>query len=272
MKKVALVTGGTSGIGKAICTVLLEKGIQVYGAGRNVVNGELLDGFRTVKMDITKDVSVNEGIQYVMEQESRIDILINNAGIGMAGAIEDSEIIEILEIFNTNVAGLLRTCKAVLPIMRNQQAGLIINISSVGGLMGLPYRGIYSSSKSSVELISESLSMEVMKFGVKVVIIEPGDFKTNINSTRKVSSQTKNSVYAQEFNRIHEIINDEVTKGQDPIKIGKLVYQIIQSKRPRLRYNTGNFSSKFALVIKRLLPTRWFERLMMRHYKIKRHV
>jgi short-subunit dehydrogenase len=114
--------------------------------------------------------------------------------------------------------------------------------------------------------------MEVMKFGVKVVIIEPGDFKTNINSTRKVSSQTKNSVYSQEFNRIHDIINNEVTKGQDPIKIGKLVYQIIQSKKPRLRYNTGNFSSKFALVIKRILPNRWFERLMMHHYKIKRRV
>ena len=104
---------------------------------------------------------------------------------------------EILNVFNTNVAVMLRMCKAVLPIMRTQKKGCIINISSVGGLMGLPYRGIYSSSKSSVELISEAMSMEVMKFGVKVVLIEPGDFKTNINENRKVSHQAQNSVYKE---------------------------------------------------------------------------
>jgi NADP-dependent 3-hydroxy acid dehydrogenase YdfG len=269
-KRVALITGGTSGIGRAICRFLAQNGVTVYGTGRNHNNGDVLDNFKIVRLDVTKDSSVAEGIKYVMEQEGRIDILVNNAGVGMAGAIEDSEIIEILNVFNTNVAGVLRMVKGVLPIMRKQQSGYIINISSVGGLMGLPYRGIYSSSKSSVELISESLSMEVMKFGVKVVLIEPGDFKTSINTNRKVSKATENSVYKEEFARIHELINLEVSNGQNPEKIGKLVFRIINKKHPRVRYNTGNFSSKLALVIKRLLPTRWFEAIMMHHYQIKR--
>jgi short-subunit dehydrogenase len=269
-KRVALITGGTSGIGRAICHYLSDRGITVYGTGRNVSTGDVLDNFKVVRLDVTRDISVAEGVKYVLEQEGQLDILVNNAGIGMAGAVEDSEIPEILNVFNTNVAGVLRMVKSVLPTMRQQNYGYIINISSVGGLMGLPYRGIYSSSKSSVELISESLSMEVMKFGVKVVLIEPGDFKTSINQNRKVSNATNNSVYKEEFQRIHELINNEVATGQNPEKIGKLVYRIINKKQPRVRYNTGNVSSKFALVIKRLLPTRWFEALLMRHYQIKR--
>jgi short-subunit dehydrogenase len=270
MGKVAFITGGTSGIGKAICTYLSNKGITVYGSGRNVKNGSTLEGFTLVKCDVTSDTSVKEALSYIIEKEGRIDLLVNNAGIGMAGSVEDSEIEEIRNIFNTNVAGTLRTCKAILPYMRNQKSGLIINISSVGGLMGLPYRGIYSSSKSSVELISEAMSMEVMKFGIKVVLIEPGDFNTSINQNRKVSPSTLNSIYKEEFEHIHKVINAEVTNGQNPFKIGKLVYKILNKKNPRVRYNTGDFSSKLALTLKRLLPTRLFERIIMSHYKIKR--
>ena len=270
MSQVALITGGTSGIGRAICNVLHSKGVKVYGTGRKANHGEILDGYQLVKCDVTKDASVQEAVAYVLAQEGKIDILINNAGIGIAGSIEDSEIGEVLNVFNTNVAGVLRTCKAVLPHMRQESSGLIINISSVGGLMGLPYRGIYSGSKSSVESISEALSMEVMKFGVKVVLIEPGDFKTSINENRKVSEKTKTSVYKDEFDRIHEIMNKEVSEGNDPMKIGKLVWKIINHPSPRVRYNTGDLTSKFALTVKKIIPARWFESLMMGHYKMKR--
>lgn len=270
MSKVALITGGTSGIGRAICNVLHSKGVKVYGTGRRANNGDIFDGYRLVKCDVTKDTSVQEAVQHVMEQEGRIDILVNNAGIGIAGAIEDSEIGEVLNVFNTNVAGVLRMCKAVLPLMRDQQYGYIINISSVGGLMGLPYRGIYSGSKSSVELISEALSMEVMKFGIKVVLVEPGDFKTSINENRKVSEKTKSSIYKEEFDRLHEIINKEVSEGEDPVKIGKLVWRIVNNPSPRVRYNTGDLMSKLALLTKKVIPARWFEGLMMKHYNMKR--
>lgn len=269
-KRIALVTGGTSGIGRAICNQLSKSGITVYGAGRSVENGGTLDNYSTVKIDVTKDKSVKEGVQYILEKEGKIDILVNNAGIGIAGSVEDSEIIEILEVFNTNVAGLIRMCKAVLPSMRDKASGTIINISSVGGLMGLPYRGIYSGSKSSVEMISEAMSMEVMQFGIKVVIIEPGDFKTGINENRRVAEATKTSIYKDDFDRIHKIINEEVSKGEDPSKIGKLVLRIVNKKNPKLRYNVGNFASKLALGIKRLLPPRLFERIMMKHYSMKK--
>ncbi|MCB9188799.1 MAG: SDR family oxidoreductase [Flavobacteriales bacterium] len=270
MSKVAFITGGTSGIGRAICNVLHSKGVVVYGTGRKANHGDILDGFHLVRCDVTKDVSVREAIEYVLQQEGRIDVLVNNAGIGIAGSIEDSEIGEILNVFNTNVAGVIRTCKSVLPIMREQGSGYIINISSVGGLMGLPYRGIYSGSKSSVELISEAMSMEVMKFGIKVVLVEPGDFKTSINENRKVSEKAKSSIYKDEFDSIHEIINQEVNEGNDPEKIGRLVWRIINHPSPRVRYNTGDFMSKVALAIKRLTPSRWFEAMMMNHYKIRR--
>lgn len=270
MSRVALITGGTSGIGRAICNVLHAKGMKVYGTGRKANDGDVLDGYKLVKCDVTKDLSVKEAIDYVIAQEGRIDVLVNNAGIGIAGSIEDSEIGEILNVFNTNVAGVIRTCKAVLPIMRGQKSGYIINISSVGGLMGLPYRGIYSGSKSSVEMISEAMSMEVMKFGINVVLVEPGDFKTSINQNRKVSEKAKTSIYKDEFDNIHEIMNREVSEGDDPQKIGRLVWRIINNSSPRVRYNTGNAMSKVALAIKRMIPSRWFEGMMMNHYKIRR--
>lgn len=270
MAKVALITGGTSGIGRAICNVLHSNGVTVYGTGRKAKHGAILDGYQLVCCDVTKDMSVKEAVDYVMQREGRIDVLVNNAGIGIAGSIEDSEIGEILNVFNTNVAGVLRTCKMVLPIMREQGNGYVINISSVGGLMGLPYRGIYSGSKSSVELISEAMSMEVMKFGIKVVLVEPGDFKTSINQNRKVSEKARTSIYKEEFENIHEIINKEVEEGNDPDKIGKLIWRIINNPSPRVRYNTGDFMSKVALAVKRLTPSRWFEAMMMNHYKIRR--
>jgi len=270
MPRVALITGGTSGIGKAICKVLSDQGLIVYGTGRSVQNGEQTDGYRLLKMDVTSGESVQAGIKYLMDQEGKIDILINNAGIGIAGSIEDSGISDIIDIFNTNVAGIFRTCKSVIPIMRNQNDGYIINISSVGGLMGLPYRGIYCGSKASVESITEALSMEVMQFGIKVVLVEPGDFKTNINANRKTPCTKESSVYKEEFDRIHSLINSEVQKGEDPSKIGNLIYKIINTKKPRVRYNTGNLSSKMALVVKRIVPTRIFERIIMNHYKMKR--
>lgn len=271
MKKVVLITGGTSGIGRAICNFLRSNGHTVYGTGRSICTGDQLDGYTLVQMDTSVDDSVANAIDWILSREQKIDVLVNNAGKGMAGAIEDSSVNEIVDIFNTNVAGLIRTCQAVLPQMRANKAGLIINISSVGGLMGLPYRGIYCASKSAVETITESLSQEIMQFGIKTVIIEPGDFRTKINENRYVSEKSLTSVYKQDFERIHDIINQEVAEGDNPELIGQLVAKIITKRKPKLRYNVGNIRSKLALIAKRILPNRWFERLMMNHYKMKRN-
>jgi len=270
MKKIVLVTGGTSGIGRAICNVLTEHGHVVYGTGRSIETGQRLDGYTLVQMNVNEDASVKNAVDWLLTKEGKIDVLINNAGTGMAGSIEDSSVDEIVDIFNTNVAGLIRTCQAVLPAMRSKRVGMIINISSVGGLMGLPYRGIYCASKSAVETITESLSQEIMQFGIKAVLIEPGDFKTNINENRYVSEKTLQSDYKSDFERIHRIINEEVAEGDDPELIGRLVAKIIRKKKPRMRYNVGNTRSKLALSTKRILRDRWFEKLMMNHYKMKR--
>jgi len=270
MKKIVLVTGGTSGIGRAICNVLTEEKHVVYGTGRTIETGHRLDGYTLVQMDVNEDMSVKNAVDWVFAKEGKIDVLINNAGTGMAGAIEDSSVNEIVDIFNTNVAGMIRTCQAVLPEMRSKQTGMIINISSVGGLMGLPYRGIYCASKSAVESITESLSQEIMQFGIKAVLIEPGDFKTNINENRYVSEKTRQSDYKTDFERIHRIINDEVSEGDDPELIGRLVSKIIRKRKPRMRYNVGNARSKLALSAKKIIRDRWFEKLMMNHYKMRR--
>lgn len=270
MSKVVLVTGGTSGIGLAICHYLNSKGFTVYGTGRSVDRLSLPQTIRWIKMDVTEMASIQSAIQQIENEAGRIDVLINNAGIGMAGAIEECNMPDVMLMFDTNVYGVLRTSKAVLPVMRRQKKGLIINVSSIGGLMGLPYRGIYSSTKSSVETISEALSMEVMQFGVDVVLIEPGDFNTGINEKRKVVQPPENSPYEKDFNRIHEIIKDEVNKGEDPLLIGALVFKIINQRHPKLRYRIGNKTSKLALFLKKLLPNRWFERAMMNHYRINR--
>jgi NAD(P)-dependent dehydrogenase (short-subunit alcohol dehydrogenase family) len=269
-KKVILVTGATSGIGRAVCNVLSEKGHKVYGTGRKAEHFQPLDNFTLLKADVDSFKSILGAVNTLIEKEGKIDVLVNNAGIGMAGAIEDSLVKEVMMVFDTNVAGPIRMCQAVIPHMRQQKSGLIINISSVGGLMGLPFRGIYSASKAAIETGTEALSMEVMQFGIKVVLVEPGDFKTGINENRHVSEATKTSIYKKDFDRIYKIIEEEVYNGEDPKLIGELIHRIINTKHPKLRYNVGNFNSKLALILKKTLPSRWFERIMMNHYNLKR--
>ncbi len=269
--KVVLVTGATSGIGRAICQTLSDSGYSVYGTGRNVETGTRLHGYTVVRLDVTNGESIVKAVEYILSDAGRVDVLVNNAGIGMAGSVEDSQIEEIGAVFDVNVYGIVRTCQAILPHMRRAEHGLIVNISSVGALMGLPYRGVYSASKAAVESITESLSQEVMRFGIHAVLIEPGDFKTNINAHRKVSAKAHDSVYGDEFARLHEIIKREVSQGEDPRTIGKLVDRIIRTRAPRLRYNVGNLTSKAAVWLKFVLADRWFEALMMRHYGLKRH-
>jgi NAD(P)-dependent dehydrogenase (short-subunit alcohol dehydrogenase family) len=269
-RKTVLVTGGTTGIGRAICSTLQAAGYEVFGTGRNTESGARLDGYTLVRLDVRDPDSVTAAVDYVTKETGGIDVLVNNAGIGMAGSVEDSHIEEIAEVFDVNVYGMVRMCQAVLPQMRSRGDGIIINISSVGALMGLPYRGVYSASKAAVESISESLSQEAMRFGVRLVLIEPGDFRTNINAHRKVSSRAHASAYGEEFGRIYRLIEEEVVTGADPRIIGKLVDRIIRTRHPRLRYNVGNFTSKAAVLLKFILPDRLFESLMMMHYRMQR--
>jgi NADP-dependent 3-hydroxy acid dehydrogenase YdfG len=268
MSKIVFITGGSSGIGKATAIYLFQKGYTVYGTGRKVTSGSTPDGFTYLQMDITNTESINSAVKFVVEKEKRIDVLINNAGLGMAGALEDSSKEEIQNIFNTNVVGTLEVAKAILPQMRLQKSGLIINVSSIMGRLSLPFRGIYSASKFAIEAISETLSMEVRQFGVKVVCLEPGDFNTEINTNRVVAQNSKTSIYAEQFNHIYSQITEEVGKSANPKNVAIVIEKIILATRPKLRYKAATWFQSFAVFLHNFLPPRIFEKLVMNKYKL----
>ncbi len=269
-EKVVLVTGGSSGIGRAISNYLSARGYRVYGSSRKAPSGEILDNFTLVRMDVTKPESIKEAIEFVIARENKLDVLINNAGLGMIGPLESTSIDEIREIFETNIFGVLNVCRAALPYLRDNIKGNIINITSIGGMIALPYRGIYCSSKFAVEAFSEALSMEVMQFGIHVTIVEPGDFKTNINQNRRVAKEAEHSIYSEEFKQIMIQVNEEVKNAPTPEKIGEKIYFILQKKKPKLRYIVATPMQRLSVLLKRLLPSRIFEMLLMKHYKIRK--
>lgn len=267
MKKVVLITGASSGIGEKIAEYLSEKGFVVYGTSRNR-NLSVQKSFEMITMDVTDIEIVTKAIHYIIETEGRFDILINNAGKGITGPIEETPLAEIKSNFDTNFYGLINVTKAVLPQMRQQKSGLIINISSIAGLMGLPYRGIYSASKSSVSVLSEALSAEVKQFGIKIVDVAPGDFITNIAAGRFHAPVLNDSAYKKAYEKVLNQMNDEVDSGLDTLVMAKAIHQIIKKKNPKMHYKIGKPMQRFSIVLKRILPDRWYEKLIMNHYKL----
>lgn len=268
MAKVVFITGGSSGIGRSMGTFLHEKGYKVYGTSRNPerVTGSV---FPLVQLDVRDEESIARAIQTVVEKEGRLDILINNAGVGITGAIEEVPTAEILNNFETNVFGPIAVIKAALPTMRNQKSGLIINVTSIAGYMGLPFRGYYSSSKGALELITESLRMELKPFGIEVTNVAPGDFATNIAAGRYHAPVKEKSPYEEVYKLSLDMMNEHVDDGGDPIEMAQAIYKIIQTPKPKVRYVVGAPMQKFSLLLKKILPGKTYERLLMNHYKIK---
>jgi NAD(P)-dependent dehydrogenase (short-subunit alcohol dehydrogenase family) len=264
-KKVILVTGASSGIGQRIASFLHEKGYRVYGTSRKPFTSS---PFPFVILDVTDQESVDVAVNQIIAQEGRLDVLVNNAGLGIIGALEDTPMEDVYKIFETNVFGILRTCKAVLPIMRHQKSGLIINISSIAGKMGLPYRGIYSASKGAVELLTESLSMETTGMGIKVCSILPGDFATNINQNRVFAPSPENSPYKKAVDQMNKQVNDEVGNASDPIMVAKKVLDLIERKQPGMHYMIGAPLEKLSVQVKKYVTGRQFERILRKFYKL----
>lgn len=265
--RVVLITGASSGFGKATAEYLSEKGFRVYGTSRTAVNGEGNGSFTMVRMDVADDNSVNAAVEYVLQKEGRIDVLFNNAGIGISGSIEDTTIDEAKLIFETNFFGVMRVTRAVLPVMRDQKEGYIINTSSIGGVIGLPFQGLYSSTKFAVEGFTEALSKEVRPFGIKVSMVEPGDFRTGFTASRKyVKNSGEGSAYRERFLNAMKIIEHDETNGCLPIEMAKTVYKIISSKNPGLRYKIGFRLQRAAAFLKKIMPERIYERLLIKYY------
>jgi NAD(P)-dependent dehydrogenase (short-subunit alcohol dehydrogenase family) len=264
--RIILITGASSGLGRAAAEHLASLGHRVFGASRNPTPEAR--PYEAVAMDVTDDESVARGVAAIVEAAGRIDVLINNAGIGIAASIEDTTMEEARWLIETNFFGALRMCRAVLPIMRAQGSGLIINTSSIGGLMGLPYQGLYSASKFAIEGLSEALRMEVAPFGIHVTLLEPGDFCTPFTANRRQSSAPEGSPYAATRERVLAVIEADETNGFAPEALGPLLARIIASPKPRLRYQAGSAEQKLAALLKRLLPGGLFEGILRDHYRV----
>lgn len=267
-RKVVLITGGSSGIGKSIGIYLKTNEYVVYGTTRKLSKYSDFDSFELLEMDVRNADSIQNAVNKIIANEDRLDVVINNAGIGITGAIEETPHQEILNTFDTNFNGPIHVFKAVLPQMRKQKDGLIINITSIAGYMGLPYRGIYSATKGALGLLTEALRMEVKEFGVHVTNLAPGDFATNIASGRYHAPIADNSPYKDSYENILQQINDDVDAGENPIQVARAVLKIIQTKKPKVHYKVGTFMQRFSLVLKSTLPDKVYEKLLLNHYKL----
>lgn len=269
MGKVVLITGISSGFGKATAGILFDKGYIVYGISRKQTE-DLNSGIKVLQADVTDVNSVKTAIRTLLDKEGRIDILINNAGMGISGSIEDSSPDDISLQMNTNFLGYVNMIQAILPAMRKQGGGTIVNISSIGGLMGLPYQGFYSASKYAVEGMSEALRMELKPFNSKVIVIQPGDFFTNFTANRKPISNTgKGSAYETQFRNSLSIIEKDEKGGMSPDFLARKLARILEQKNPCHHYVIATLEQKFAVLLKKILPGSWFAKILSSHYGIK---
>lgn len=264
-RKIVLITGGSSGIGKAIGVYLTSKGFKVYGTTRSLTKYPDFDDFTLVPMDVRDPASIQDTLTNLVKQEGRLDVVINNAGIGITGPLEETPNTEVLKAFDTNFNGPLNVIKAALPQMRLQKHGLIINITSIAGYMGLPYRGIYCATKGALEIITESFRLETKNFGIHLTCLAPGDFATNIASGRYHAPVVKDSPYEEAYQKTLNSIDKDVDNGGNPIDVAKKVLQIINTKNPKIHYRVGSFLQRFSIVLKRVLPDKLYEKLLLKH-------
>jgi short-subunit dehydrogenase len=269
---VVLITGASSGIGKALAGYLSQKGYKVYGTSRQQTNDQAAvkndgnSGFlKMIRLDVCSEESVKKAVNLVLETEGKIDILINNAGSGIAGAVEDTTAAEALTQFEVTFFGVLRMCREVLPGMRRQGKGLIINIGSVAGFFAIPFQSMYSASKYALEAMTEALRMETKPLGIRVVLVEPGDTKTGFTEKRQYVAAAKDSVYWKRCSKSVTNMANSEQKAPEPKAILKVVERMINKKNPPVRIVVG-FDYKLMALAKRLAPARLIEYIVPKLY------
>ena len=266
MNKVVLITGASSGIGKVTAEFLSHKGFKVYGTCRNPKQKK--QPFTLLQLDLNNIDTINLTVETIIEKEGRIDILINNAGSGITGPIEETPTNEMRKAFATNFFGTIDVIKAVLPQMRKQKSGMIINVTSIAGYMGLPFRGIYSASKSALERVTESIRMEVKKFGIEITNIAPGDFNTNIAAGRYHTPVFEKSPYKKVYQKNLDLMDGFLRSIGDPIEKAKKIYNIIKKSNPKIHYKVGSFLEEISIILKQILPNKIYEKMVMNYYKM----
>lgn len=264
MSKVIFITGISSGFGRAIAVELAKSEHKIYGSIRSEVDP--IPNVNYVRMDVTDISSIEQAVKEIYEKEGRIDVLINNAGIGIGGPIELTNIKDAQYQMDVNFFGVFRVTQAVLPLLRKQKEGVIICISSIGGLMGIPFQGLYSASKFAIEGYCQSLSLELKPYNIRVVLVNPGDFSTNFTSNRKiVDNPDIKLTYPQFYNTLSKIISDE-NNGLKPEILAKKIGKIIDLRKPAFRYVIASPIQKFSVSLKRVLPETWFAAILEKYY------
>ncbi|HEX7304274.1 oxidoreductase [Lentzea sp.] len=263
--KVALVTGASSGIGETTAVELRKAGYTVYAAARRVqrMEGLAAQGIRVLEMDVTSDESMAEGVGKIIAETGRIDVLVNNAGYGSYGAVEDVPLDEARYQFEVNVFGLARLVQLVAPHMREQRSGRIVNVSSIGGRIYEPLGAWYHSTKFAVEGLSDSLRLELKPFGIDVVVIQPGGIKTEwggiaVENMRKTSGGGAYDRQVRQLAGFH----GQMSRASEPKVIADVITRAAEAKRPRTRYSAG-FGAKPMLFARGVLPDRAFDALFL---------
>jgi len=274
MRQVALITGSSSGIGYETSLALARSGFCTYAGVRNTKNSDILEkkiakeklDLNILQLDVNDKSSIDNAINRIKTEEKRIDVLINNAGYGLVGFFEEIGLDEIRKQFETNFFGVLNVTKKVIPIMREQNRGTIINLSSGAGQVGFPGISAYVSTKFAIEGFSESLMYELFPFGIRVIIIEPGVIKTNFFNNCIVSdkSSKKGSLYSNSLKKIQNNIELMQEHATPPIEVAKVILQALKSDEPKQRYVVGN-DAVMILEAKRSLSDIEFKKMMMQN-------
>ncbi len=269
MEKVILITGGSAGFGKASAEHLAKLGHHVYGTSRRGVfpQADASASFPVLMpMDVCDDGSVRRAVDFVLEEEGRIDVLVNNAGVGLAGSVEDTSMNDAKNLFDVNFFGALRVCQAVLPTLRAQESGLIVNISSLAGLVTIPFQGFYSASKFALESMSDALRMELRQFGIHVTLIEPGDFRTDFTNNRVFTDSS--DAYRHKCDQAVSIMEHDEQNGADPQQLATLLAGIIDNPSPKPRYTVGSRSQRMTVALRGFIPSGLMDKAICKVYKV----
>lgn len=275
LEKVALVTGSSSGIGFETSVLLARNGFHTYSTVRNLEKSQALiniakkDGLplQVIELDVSSDKSVRDGVSSVLDENKRIDVIVNNAGYALVGAFEDLSMDEIKAQFETNFFGVIRVIQAVLPTMRDHRNGKIVNLSSMGGRIAIPLDSAYHGTKFALEGLSESLQYEVEPFGITIILIEPGAIKSNFFNNLKMASkaQRPDSPYTQMMQKLNAGFSFILENAPPPVEVARVILKAITSEHPELRYPVGDDATAL-LKAKRTMSDAEFGNLMKKQF------
>jgi NAD(P)-dependent dehydrogenase (short-subunit alcohol dehydrogenase family) len=255
---VALVTGASSGIGRATALALVDAGFAVVGTSRNAANAEPLAGVAFLDLDVASDESVRSLVEEVIERFGRIDVLVNNAGVGAVGAGEESSINQTKEVFDINVFGLIRMTNAVMPHMRAQGSGRVVNVSSVLGLVPAPFMAIYAATKHAIEGYSESVDHELREHGVRMLLVEPAYTSTAFEAS-SLAPDSPLPIYAAQREVSRDVLATALRTADDPDVVAKVIVAASTDSKPKLRYTAGSMAGRVS-VLRRIVPSRAFDK------------